>query len=346
MVHSEDLEGHLRSIEEDMEYWRTKRLEPRVFRLLRKAEIAFSDLLEAAEELGTRSAEGGCGGAGTAAMVVAAAEKEDMEKRVEALEMRLGEFIRGIEIATSIIGNRVLVEESRDEAGVYNENFRFAHRRLVPGAIEDRVSELEELLQGEMLLLHSLLSVLTAKGLVARERLEEMLSASNPPRYENGAKIVAKAWLDPEFKARLMADAKGTLRELGFALNRTPKLVVLEDTESVRNVIVCTLCSCYPYELLGNPPWWYKHDSFKEAIVREPRRTLEDMFKLSIPERIEVRVYDSTSDIRYMVLPRRPDGSGGLGEEDLADLVTQDSLIGVGETLKQARRPEERQSTG
>ena len=127
-----------------------------------------------------------------------------------------------------------------------------------------------------MVLLNALLKILTEKKLITREKLDEMLSAPNPPRYENGAKIVARAWLDPAFKANLMADAKRTLRELGFALNRTPKLVVLEDTESVRHVIVCTLCSCYPYELLGNPPWWYKHESYREAIVE---RSLEDARK-------------------------------------------------------------------
>jgi nitrile hydratase len=351
MAHDKDLEGHLKSIEEDMEYWRTKRLEPRIFRLLRKGEITFSDLLRAAHTA-TATTTGGTTtmltgsmeeGRGRGSGEETTAKDED---RIEALEMRLGEFIRGIEVATSIIGKMVLVEESRDEAGVYDEKLRFAHRRLAQGSIKGRISELEGLLDGEIALMHALLSVLTAKGLVAREKVEEMLSAPYPPRYENGARIVARAWLDPEFKARLVADAKVTLRELGFALNRTPKLVVLEDTESVRNVIVCTLCSCYPYELLGNPPWWYKHDSYKEAIVREPRKTLALMFRLSLPERIEVRVYDSTSDVRYMVLPRRPEGSMGLGEEELADLVTQDSLIGVGETLKPALPERGRPGTG
>jgi nitrile hydratase len=173
-----------------------------------------------------------------------------------------------------------------------------------------------------------------------------MLSAPQPPRYENGATIVARAWLDPIFKANLMTDAKGTLRELGFVLNRTPKLVVLEDTESVRHVIVCTLCSCYPYELLGNPPWWYKHDSYKQAIVKEPRSTLESMFKLVVPENVEISVYDSTSDIRYMVLPKRPDGTVGMGERELAGLVTQESLIGVGPTLSPIVKETEHRGPG
>jgi len=161
-----------------------------------------------------------------------------------------------------------------------------------------------------------------------------MLAAPNPPQFQNGARIVAKAWLDPEFRRRLLSDAKTTLRELGFALNRTPKLVVLEDTRSVRHVIVCTLCSCYPYELLGNPPWWYKQDRYKQEIVASPRKMLEDMFRLEVPPTVEVRVHDSTSDIRYMVLPMRPDGTEGKSEEQLANLVTQESLIGVGDPLR------------
>jgi len=257
----------------------------------------------------------------------------DLEDRVAALEIGLGKFIRGTEVATSIIGSLVLVEESRQEAGVYDEGAKLEHREL-SGGTTDRISELEEMLTRNMLLLQALLIALTKKGLVTLEKVDEMLAATNPPRYENGSRIVAKAWLDPEFKSRLVGDAKTTLRELGFALNRTPKLVVLEDTEFVRNVIVCTLCSCYPYELLGNPPWWYKHESYKQEIITSPTKMLDEMFKLTVPANVELRVYDSTSDIRYMVLPRRPERTEGMSEERLASLVTQESLIGVGDPLK------------
>src|SRR5438445_221405 len=203
-----------------MEYWRRKRLEPRIIRLIRKGTIAFPDLIEASEAARSRLEK--------------LESKSNLENRVAALEIGLGRFVRGIEVATSIIGSRVLVEESRQEAGVYDDEVKLAHRKLGGGATE-RVGQVDEL-----------------------------LAAPNPPRFENGARIVAKAWLDPEFRRRLLSDAKTTLRELGFALNRTPKLVVLEDTASVRHVIVCTLCSCYPYELLGNPPWWYKQDRYKQ----------------------------------------------------------------------------------
>ncbi len=321
MAHSEDLEAHARSVEEDMEYWRTKRLEPRVFRLLRKGEITFSDLIQSSDK--ARSEVGQTKGDGT------------LEERVEALEIGLGKFIRAVEVSTSTIGKLVLVEEGREEAGVYNEGLKFEHRHL-SGSLGQRAARLEGMLHENMLLVRALLAVLTEKGLISSDRLVEMLEAPKTARFENGAKIVAKAWLDPVFKSRLMSDAKGTLRELGFALNRTPKLVAVEDTEAVHNVIVCTLCSCYPYELLGNPPWWYKHESYRGTIIKNPRKTLEDMFRLTVPQSIEVRVYDSTSDIRYMVLPRRPDGTEGMSEEELSRLVTQDSLIGVGETVRPA----------
>lgn len=327
MVHSEDIESHLRSVEEDLEYWRTKRFEPRVFRLLRKGAITFGDIIQASGTVITRSPAMRLMGQGT------------IEDRVEALEKSLGSYIRGIEVATSVIGSLVLVEESRDEAGIYNDSLKFAHRRL-SGSIEDQTSQLENLLREDDLLLQALLAVMIQKGLVTEEKLREMVEATSPPRYENGAKIIAKAWVDPEFKEKLLGDAKSTLREMGFALNRTPKLVVLEDTESVHNVIVCTLCSCYPYELLGNPPWWYKQDGYKESIVDDPRGTLERDFKLHIPKGTEVRVYDSTSDIRYMVLPRRPRGTDRMSEEELATMVTQESLIGVGETKSPARERE------
>ena len=304
-----------------MEYWRTKRLEPRVIRLIRRGTIAFSDLIQASEVARSRVEKLESGG--------------DLENRVATLEIGLGKFVRGIEVATSIIGGLVLVEESRQEAGVYDKEAKIVHRNLGGGANE-RVSQLEEMLTGNMLLLQALLVVLAKKGLVTLEKVDEMLASSNPPRYENGARIVAKAWLDAEFRSRLVNDAKTTLRELGFALNRTPKLVVLENTEFVRNVIVCTLCSCYPYELLGNPPWWYKHDSYKQEIITSPTKTLEEMFKLTVPANVELHVYDSTSDIRYMVLPRRPERTEGMNEEMLASLVTQESLIGVGDPLKAA----------
>jgi nitrile hydratase subunit alpha len=173
------------------------------------------------------------------------------------------------------------------------------------------------------------LYALVSRGFIKEDKLKEMLNAPVPPKFENGAKIVALAWTDPEFKSRLLWDAKQAIRELGISVHRSPKVVGLENTEKVRNVIVCTLCSCYPYAILGNPPWWYKDDSYKQAIVVNPRKTVQEMFDFVIPEDVEVKVYDSTSDVRYFVLPRMPPGK--VAKENLWKLVTPESLIGVGE---------------
>ena len=124
------------------------------------------------------------------------------------------------------------------------------------------------------------------------------------------------------------------MRELDIPPGRLGKLGVAENTAAVHNVVVCTLCSCYPYDLLGDTPWWYKHDSYKERIVRDPRGALAEMFGLAVPREVEIQVHDSTSDIRWMVVPRRPAGTEGWTEAELARLVTQESLIGVAEPLQ------------
>jgi nitrile hydratase len=145
----------------------------------------------------------------------------------------------------------------------------------------------------------------------------------------NGARIVARAWVDPGFKQRLLEQGRAAVRELDIPPGRLGKLGVAENTDAVHNVVVCTLCSCYPHDLLGDTPWWYKHDSYKQRIVRDPRATLEEMFGLRVPEHQEVRVHDSTSDVRWMVLPARPPGTEGLPEAELARLVTRECLIGT-----------------
>ena len=144
-----------------------------------------------------------------------------------------------------------------------------------------------------------------------------------------GAKVVARAWVDPDFKNRLLDDAQDALEELGFE-HRQAHLTVIENTPSVHNVVVCTLCSCYPRMLLGRPPAWYKSAPYRSRVVREPRAVLEE-FGTRIDETREVRVHDSTAELRYLVLPMRPAGTEGLGEDELAQLVTRDAMIGVTE---------------
>ena len=142
-----------------------------------------------------------------------------------------------------------------------------------------------------------------------------------------GAKMVARAWVDPAFKTRAIQNGSAAAEELGFAVGPL-RLIVLEDTPRVHNVIVCTLCSCYPRMLLGLPPEWYKSSNYRSRVVREPRKVLQE-FGTHIPDEVEIRVHDSTADMRYMVLPLRPAGTEKLAEAELAALVTRDSLIGV-----------------
>ena len=151
----------------------------------------------------------------------------------------------------------------------------------------------------------------------------------------NGARVVARAWVDPEYKERLLQDGTKAIAELGFQGAEGSEIVVLENTSNVHNAVVCTLCSCYPWPVLGLPPTWYKSFAYRSRMVIEPREVLKE-FGLDVEESIEVRVWDSNAEIRYMVLPERPSGTEGMGEDELAELVTRDSMVGV----TKARMPE------
>ena len=144
----------------------------------------------------------------------------------------------------------------------------------------------------------------------------------------NGARVVARAWTDPGYRERLLADGTAAIAELGFGGPQCDRLVVVENTPGVHNVVVCTLCSCYPWPVLGLPPSWYKDPAYRSRVVREPRKVLRE-FGLELPDETRVRVWDSSAEIRYLVLPERPGGSEGESEEDLAGRVTRDSMIGV-----------------
>ena len=154
-------------------------------------------------------------------------------------------------------------------------------------------------------------------------------------RYEedvgplNGAKVIARAWKDPAYRRRLLADGTAAIAELGFGGPQGEYMVVLENSPRVHNVVVCTLCSCYPWPVLGLPPAWYKSPAYRSRVVREPRAVLREM-GLELPGEVEVRVWDSSSEVRYLVLPERPAGTETLSEEELCRLVTRDSMIGVG----------------
>lgn len=173
-------------------------------------------------------------------------------------------------------------------------------------------------------------SLLTEKGLVdpaALDALVDTYETQVGPR--NGAQVVAKAWTDPAFKRRLLEDATGALADLGFIGRQGEDMVVLENTEAVHNLVVCTLCSCYPWPVLGLPPVWYKSAPYRSRAVIDPRGVLRD-FGVELREEVELRVWDSTAELRYLVLPRRPDGTEGMTEDELAALVTRDAMIGTG----------------
>jgi nitrile hydratase len=173
-------------------------------------------------------------------------------------------------------------------------------------------------------------TVLTAKGYVdpaAIDRLVETYEFKVGPR--NGAQVVARAWADPGYKARLLKDATAAIAEFGYAGRQGEHIVAVENTPSVHNMVVCTLCSCYPWSVLGLPPVWYKSAPYRARAVSDPRGVLRD-FGLDLPAEVTLRVWDSTAEIRYLVLPQRPAGSDGLDEAALAALVTRDSMIGTG----------------
>jgi nitrile hydratase len=144
----------------------------------------------------------------------------------------------------------------------------------------------------------------------------------------NGAKVVARAWKDPAYKARLLEDGTAALAEMGYLGRQGADMVVLENTPTVHNVVVCTLCSCYPWPVLGLPPNWYKSFAYRSRVVREPRAVLKE-FGLDLPDSVEVRVWDSNSEVRYMVLPEQPSGTEQLSEAELVPLITRDAMIGV-----------------
>ena len=172
-------------------------------------------------------------------------------------------------------------------------------------------------------------SLLVERGLIDVATIENFIrtyeTAVGPM---NGAKVVAKAWTDAGYRQRLLADGTAAIAELGFKGPQGEHMVVVENTDSTHHVVVCTLCSCYPWPVLGLPPSWYKDPAYRSRVVREPRAVLSE-FGLDLPADVAIQVHDSSSEVRYMVLPQRPAGTESLREEDLAGLVTRDAMVGV-----------------
>ena len=172
-------------------------------------------------------------------------------------------------------------------------------------------------------------ALLAEKGLVAADAIDAVVELyERDVGPQNGAKVVARAWTDPAYRERLLADGTKAIAELGFGGAEADTLVAVANTPTVHNVVVCTLCSCYPWPVLGLPPTWYKDPAYRSRMVREPRAVLAE-FGLELPPDTEIRVWDSSAEVRYLVLPQRPRGTDGWSEDELASIVTRDSMIGV-----------------
>jgi len=176
----------------------------------------------------------------------------------------------------------------------------------------------------------ALRTVLEQKGYIDSAALDVLIDTYETkigPR--NGARVVARAWVDPAFRERLLEDATAAIASLGYAGRQGEHMVAVENTESRHNLVVCTLCSCYPWPVLGLPPTWYKSAPYRARAVKDPRGVLAE-FGVTLPDATEIRVWDSTAEVRYLVIPRRPAGTASMAEEELAELVTRDSMIGTG----------------
>jgi nitrile hydratase alpha subunit len=185
----------------------------------------------------------------------------------------------------------------------------------------------DQLLKYHQLMVEAVGELLIEKGIITADELRRTIEDIDARDPAMGARMVARAWLDPEFKARMLKDANAAARELGIDAGEIP-IRALESTPGVHHLICCTLCSCYPRMLLGLPPDWYKARAYRSRAIREPRAVLRE-FGTIVPDEVEVRVHDSTADLRYMVLPMRPSGTEGFSEERLAALVTRDCMIGT-----------------
>ena len=314
--HMQDFEGHVDAVASDLEYFRRKRIEARVLLYLRRGIIGWNHLFLGHEMVGEpQTPQPG----------------SDMELRIRSLEDSLDELILSIATASTPHGTHsVAIDDNRRERGDYNPEFRLASRTY-EGDLETRIELLEAAVAETRHLVAAFTQALLLAGEVTEDALEENKRRLSDLGYRNGARIVARAWADPDFKQRLLETGREAVRELDIPPGRLGKLGVAENTDDVHNIVVCTLCSCYPHDLLGNPPWWYRTDEYKTRIVTDPRETIRDMFGLEIDRDRKVVVHDSTSDVRWMVLPRRPEGTEGMSEEELAELVTAESLVGSAE---------------
>ena len=333
--HMHDYEAHIKAVEEDLEYYRAKRFEPRVIYLLRRGVVTFYDLLKVRATLKKKEHF----------FRLNKPQGKNIEARVRYLEEWLDEYVKGVALvsARTVEGMDMVTEDNRKERGDYDDFFKIKKKEH-HGTLQERMVNLEQDLTDYQELLEVFVQALIKRGWANRSELEQRWKQLHEERPWAGGVIVARAWTDPLFREALLTTGREALREMGVHQGKVGKLVVVENTDKVHNVIVCTLCSCYPYDILGDTPWWYKHESYRTEIVQNPRACVKEMFQLDIPAEKEVRVWDSTSDVRYFVLPQRPVGTEGMSEEELAKLVTVDSLIGAGYALEPEQQREAERS--
>jgi nitrile hydratase len=204
-----------------------------------------------------------------------------------------------------------LIQNIQDESEM--STHKHAH---TPAAVEIKVKALE--------------SLLVEKGLVDPAALDELIDIyEHRVGPQNGSKVVARAWVDPDYRRRLLNNATEAIKEFGFEGRQGEDMIVVENTPSIHNMVVCTLCSCYPWPVLGLPPVWYKSSPYRARAVSEPRSVLDE-FGVHLEEDVEIRVWDSTAEVRYLVIPMRPQDTENMTEDELASLVTRDSMIGTG----------------
>jgi nitrile hydratase len=324
--HLHDPEANVVAIESDFEYFRRKRLEPLVLHLARRGLLPLVSLMRAASGVAREEEPADEG----------SPDELDLDSSISALQARLDAFVRGIAtVSFPLDGNYMVIDDLRRERGDYDPFFRVT-KQSFEGSLAERVAKLNEAFDRSETLLQVFTEAVVAAGLVSRDQLAERRKQDAAAGYWNGARIVARAWVDPDFKDRLLTQGREVVRELDIPPGKLGILGVAENTEQVHNVVVCTLCSCYPWDLLGDPPWWYRSDDYRRDIVKDPRGLLRERFGLDVPPDVEVRVRDSTSDVRWMVLPQRPEGTEHLTEEELARLVTSESLVGTARALTPA----------
>ena len=209
----------------------------------------------------------------------------------------------------------------------------------MPSYDADKIARIHEQLHSHLpsdpaLRIKALESLAIEKGLVARETLDNWVELyANKVGPMRGAKVVAKAWVDPDFRARLLADAGEAIKEFGFEGHASTHLKAIENNDKIHNLVVCTLCSCYPFSVLGMSPAWYRSTAYRARAVSEPRAVLAE-FGVELPSDVKIRVWDSTAELRYLVIPERPAGTEDYSEDELAAIVTRDSMIGTDRVLK------------